>query len=105
PSHDRTVRPRPRDPARGLEPLNSRIARTTYRDAMAAAILAGGLADGTGVVEVARAMRAAPRREPPRPADLLLDSVAVMYADGYEAALPSTREALQAFRKDDTSDA
>jgi len=103
--HDMTAPQRLLDAARRLEPLNSRIARTTYRDAMAAAILAGGLADGTGVVEVARAMRAAPRPEPPRPADLLLDSVAVMYADGYEAALPSTREALQAFRKDDTSDA
>jgi DNA-binding CsgD family transcriptional regulator len=103
--HDMTAPQRLLDAARRLEPLNSRIARTTYRDAMAAAILAGGLADGTGVVEVARAMRAAPRPEPPRPADLLLDSVAVMYADGYEAALSPTREALQAFRKDDTSDA
>jgi DNA-binding CsgD family transcriptional regulator len=98
--------PRPLlDAARRLEPLDSGLARTTYRDAMAAAILAGGLADGTGMLEVARAVRTAPRPAPPRPADLLLDGLAVLYSDGYDAAIPPTREALRAFLADDTSDA
>ena len=93
------------DAARRLEPLDSRLARNTYRDAMAAAILAGGLAEHAGIVDVARAMRAAPRPQPPRPADLLQDSIAMLYADDYAAAISPVREAIQAFRDDDTSDA
>jgi tetratricopeptide (TPR) repeat protein len=103
--HDMAAPRRLLDAARRLEPLDSGLARTTYRDAVAAAILAGGLADGTGMLEVAQAVRTAPRPDPPRPADLLLDSLAVLYSEGYDAALAPTREALRAFLADDTSDA
>ena len=66
-----------RGAARRLEPLDTRLARDTYRDALGAAVLAGGFADGAGVLEVARAVRAAPKPTQDRPGDLLLDSLAV----------------------------
>jgi hypothetical protein len=87
--------------ARLLEPLDGGLARDTYRDAMGAAILAGGFADGSGVLEVAQAVRAAPRPARPRPGDLLLDSLAVLFTDGYAAAVPLAAEALRAFRNAD----
>jgi DNA-binding CsgD family transcriptional regulator/tetratricopeptide (TPR) repeat protein len=88
---------------RRLEPLDSELARDTYRDAMGAAVLAGGFADGSGVLEVARAVLAAPRPARYRPGDLLLDSRAVLHIDGYSAAVPLAKEALAAFRTEDTS--
>jgi DNA-binding CsgD family transcriptional regulator len=90
------------DAARRLEPLDHELARDTYRDAMAAAILAGGLADGPGVREVAHAVLAAPKPPRQRPGDLLLDSLAVMFTEGYDAAVPKAQEALRAFRADGT---
>jgi DNA-binding CsgD family transcriptional regulator/tetratricopeptide (TPR) repeat protein len=90
---------------RRLEPLDTDLARDTYRDAMGAALLAGGFADGSGVSEVARAVRAAPGPTRYRPGDLLLDGLAVLFTDGYPAAVPLTREALRAFRGQDSSDA
>ncbi len=91
--------------ARRLEPLDSGLARDTHRDAMAAAILAGGLADGAGVLEVAGAVHAAPNPVPPRPGDRLLDSLAVLFTDGYDAAVPLAKEALRAFRAEDAATA
>jgi DNA-binding CsgD family transcriptional regulator len=89
--------------ARRLEPLDGELARDTYRDAMGAAVLAGGLADGSGVLEVARAVRAAPRPTQYRPGDLLLDGLAVARTDGYLAGVPLVNEALRAFRTEDRS--
>jgi len=63
--------------ARQFEPLDSRLARETYLDALAAATFAGRRALGGGMREVAEAARAAP--PPPGPArgpDLLLDGLA-----------------------------
>jgi DNA-binding CsgD family transcriptional regulator len=91
--------------ARRLEPLDSRLARDTYRDAMGAAVMAGDFADGSGVHEVARAIQTAPRPDPYRPGDLLLDGLAVARTDGYLAAAPLVTEALRAFRDEDPSDA
>jgi DNA-binding CsgD family transcriptional regulator len=91
------------DAGRRLEPLDSGLARDTYRDAMGAALLAGGFADDSGVAEVARAVRAAPRPARHRPGDLLLDSLAVLFTDGYPAAVAQAKEALRAFRTDDNS--
>jgi DNA-binding CsgD family transcriptional regulator len=92
------------DAARRLEPLDDELARDTYRDAMGAAVLAGGSADGSGVVEVARAIRAAAKPARYRPGDLLLDGLAVAHTDGYADAIPLVREAIRAFRDEDTSD-
>jgi hypothetical protein len=46
--------------AREFEPLDPRLARETYLDALAAATFAGRLALGGGIQEVAEAARAAP---------------------------------------------
>src|SRR6516162_262441 len=73
------------DTARQLEPLDVRLARETYLDALAAAMFVGRLADGVGLPEVARAaLGAPPAPPPPRAPDLLLDGLAVLITDGYE---------------------
>ena len=91
--------------ARQFEPLDPRLARETYLDALAAAIFAGRLALGGGVREVAEAARMAPP-PPPGPArgpDLLLDGVALLVTEGYPAGAPVLRRAVSAFRGTDVS--
>jgi DNA-binding CsgD family transcriptional regulator len=90
--------------ARQFEPLDPRLARETYLDALAAAIFAGRLALGGGMREVAEAARAAP--PPPQPArgpDLLLDGLALLICEGYPAGAPVLRQAVSAFRGTDVS--
>jgi DNA-binding CsgD family transcriptional regulator len=81
-----------------LEPIDVDLSRATYLQAFSAAILAGHLALGGGVHEVARAVEAAP---PPRHAmrapDLLLEGLAAHFDRGYEAGLPILRRALGIF--------
>ncbi len=87
--------------ARQFEPLDPRLARETYLDALAAATFAGRLALGGGMREVAEAARAAP--PPPEPArgpDLLLDGLALLVTEGYAAGAPVLRRAVSAFRGD-----
>jgi DNA-binding CsgD family transcriptional regulator len=87
------------DAARQLEPLDERLSRETYLDAILAAMFAGRLATDVSVADAAAAARAAPRPTvPPRPPDLLLDGLAVRFTDGYVAAVPLLRQALIAFR-------
>ena len=84
--------------AKRLEPIDPEVSRATYLQAFSAAILAGRLALGGGVLEVARAAGAAP---PPRHAtrapDLLLEGLAAHFDEGYEAGLPILRRALDVF--------
>jgi hypothetical protein len=90
--------------ARQFEPLDSRLARETYLDALAAATFAGRLALGGGMREVAEAARMAP--PPPGPArgpDLLLDGLALVICEGYSAGVPVLRRAVSAFRGTDVS--
>jgi DNA-binding CsgD family transcriptional regulator len=90
--------------ARQFEPLDPRLARETYLDALAAATFAGRLALGGGVREVAEAARMAP--PPPGPArgpDLLLDGLALLVTEGYPAGAPVLRQAVSAFRGTDVS--
>jgi DNA-binding CsgD family transcriptional regulator len=90
--------------AKRLEPLDVTLARETYLDALWAAIIVGPLADGGGVAEVAKAARAVtPAPEPPRPADLLLDGLAVLSTEGHAAAVPTLKRVVRAFRGDDIS--
>jgi len=90
--------------ARALEPLDVRLARDTYLDALAAATFAGRLSSGVGSLEVAEAARAAPPAlEPPRAADLLLNGQALLITSGYAAAAPTIKAALRAFRGDAVS--
>ena len=90
--------------ARQFEPLDPRLARETYLDALAAAISAGRLALGGGMREVAEAARAAPPPPgPPRGPDLLLDGLALLVTEGYPAGAPVLRQAVSAFREMDVS--
>ena len=88
--------------ARRLEPLDARLARETYLDALIAAVSAHRLASGGGALEVAEAARAAGyARSPAQPArapDLLLDGWVLLITEGYAAATPTLARALSAFR-------
>ena len=85
--------------ARRLEPVNPRLARETYLDALMAAMFAGHLAVGDGLTEAARAARALRLPQDQLPADLLLHGLAVRFTDGYTAAMPLLRRAVTAFNQ------
>lgn len=80
--------------ARRLEPIDPALARVTYLDALQAASFAGRSALECGVMEVARAAQAAPQPSTPRLADVLLDGFAAYFTDGFAAALPILRRAV-----------
>jgi DNA-binding CsgD family transcriptional regulator/tetratricopeptide (TPR) repeat protein len=64
---------------------------------------AGHLAGAGDLLEVSRAARALPPpAHPPRPADLLLDGLALLVTDGPAAAAPVLRRATSAFASADT---
>ncbi|MDT7845656.1 helix-turn-helix transcriptional regulator [Streptomyces justiciae] len=84
--------------ARHLEKLDAPLARETYLDALGAAMFAGPLAVGGGQLEAAEAARAAPALTgPPRAADLLLDGLATLVAEGQEPGVRKLRSALNAY--------
>ena len=86
------------DAGKTLEPLDADLARETYRQAMSAAVFAERLASGIGFAEVGRAARAAPpSSRPERPAELLLDGLAVLSTEDEAAATPMLQRALRAF--------
>jgi RNA polymerase sigma factor (sigma-70 family) len=98
-SHGNDAPPLLLEAARQLGPLDPTLARETYLEAMSAAMFAGRFArPGGGVLEVARAARAAPTPEdPPSGPDLLLDGLATLFSESYEAAVPILRQAESAF--------
>jgi DNA-binding CsgD family transcriptional regulator/tetratricopeptide (TPR) repeat protein len=84
--------------ARKLEPLDVRLSRDTYLDAWSAALFAGRMASaGSSLLDVSRAVATAPPANPPRPSDLLLDGLALVFTDGRPAAAPVLRRAVVAF--------
>jgi DNA-binding CsgD family transcriptional regulator len=86
--------------AHDLETIDPRLARATYLEALSAAIFAGRLARGGGVVEVSKAALAGPPSpQPPAPSDLLLQGLAVRFTDGYAAGAPILKEAVRAFQE------
>src|SRR5215510_4920146 len=90
--------------AQSLEPLDVRLARETYLEALFAALFAGRLALGGGVREVAEAARAAPSpQQPARAPDLLLDGLALVVTEGYPAGAPVLKRAVSAFCSADVS--
>jgi DNA-binding CsgD family transcriptional regulator len=93
--------------AKQLELFDAVLARETYAEAFAAAMYAGRLAKSVGVVEVAKAARAAKRAgaspQPARAQDLLLDGQALLITEGPRGATPMLKRALSAFRGDDLS--
>ena len=90
--------------AKRLEPLDQRLARETYLEALTAVYFPGRLAPGESVLETALAARAAPRSsQPPRASDLLLDGLTLLITEGYAAGAPTLRRAVNAFRGEDMS--
>jgi DNA-binding CsgD family transcriptional regulator len=88
--------------ARQLEPLDIGLARETYLEAIAAAVIVGRLSRGADAVEVAKAALEAPARStPPRGPDLLLDGLALLVTDGRATATPILKQAVTAFRNGD----
>ena len=82
--------------ARSLAPHDLGLARDTYLDAWGAALYAGRLGVRGALLEVSRAARSAPRPDgPPRPADLLLDSLAILVTGGLGEAAGSLGEATR----------
>jgi len=90
--------------ARELEPLDPALARDTYLDALSAALFVGRLAGEVGVVEVAQAARAAPASAA-RPQDLLLDGLALVITEGYDAGATLLKRAVGAFRTEEMAEA
>ncbi len=85
------------DAAKRLGPLDAELARETYLEAVTAAMCAGSGMQGCGVKAVAEAAREAPpASQPPRPVDVLLDSLVARFTEPYAAALPPLRRALHA---------
>jgi DNA-binding CsgD family transcriptional regulator len=92
------------DAARRLESLDVALARETHLEALWAASVAGRL--GGGVLDAAKAARAAPRApDPPRVTDLLVDGLAVRFTEGYAASAPILKRALSTFRDEAGRDA
>jgi len=88
--------------AKRLEPLDVRLAREIYLDALSAALFAGRLGREGNARQVAAAVRAAPpSAPPPRAADLLLDGLALLITDGQAAGTPVLRKAVSAFHDDE----
>jgi DNA-binding CsgD family transcriptional regulator len=87
--------------AKRLESLDLELARETYLSAWGAAAFAERVGAGD-LPEVCHAARALPTpAQPPRPADLLLDGLALLVTEGRAAAAPRLRRAAQAFARED----
>ena len=87
-----------------LEPLDACLAREAYRDALTAALTAGRLATGDGMLQAAKAAWGAPQvPEPARATDLLLDGLVVLTIEGHAAGMPMMKRALSAFRNQEAS--
>jgi hypothetical protein len=69
--------------AKSVEPLDGRLARETYLEALTARVLPGPVARSEKVLETARAAEAAPPSSPSRESDLLLDGLALLITEGY----------------------
>jgi DNA-binding CsgD family transcriptional regulator len=86
--------------ARRMEGLDEAAARDIYLDALAASLMVGRLAGEVGARDIARVARAA-APSTARPADLLLDGVALLMTDGYAEGVPPLQRALAAWRADE----
>jgi DNA-binding CsgD family transcriptional regulator len=85
--------------ARRLAAFDLDLARETYLSAWGAAILAGDRCEEGGVLmEICRAVRALPPPAGgPRPLDLTLAGLAVLFTDGHAAAASTLQQAAKAF--------
>jgi DNA-binding CsgD family transcriptional regulator len=84
-----------------LEAVDASLARTTYLEALSAAMFAGRFAQSGGMVEAGEAALAGPPTPtPPGPSDLLLQGFAVQATEGYAAGAPILKDALTAFQRE-----
>ncbi len=84
--------------ARRLTPLSPTLAYETYLEALSAAMFAGRLAaPGASSLDVAQAAKAASRPPVLRGPELLLDGLATLFSESYEAAVPILHRAQNAF--------
>jgi DNA-binding CsgD family transcriptional regulator len=90
------------DAAGRYERLDARLAREAYLEALSAALL-GHRAGPAGPLQVARAARGAPSACDRGAPDLLLEGMATLIADGYQAGTPVLRHAVSVFRHGDVS--
>jgi DNA-binding CsgD family transcriptional regulator len=90
--------------ARRFEPIDVRLARETYLEALSAALYAPRFVTDRALREVAEAARAAPAAPgPPRAPDLLLDGQALLITEGYAAAAPMLKRAMDIFSSEGIS--
>jgi DNA-binding CsgD family transcriptional regulator len=89
--------------ARRLEPLDGRLARDIYLDALTAAMFAGRLGADADARSVARTACDAPLPAMPRAVDRLLHGLAQLITEGHAAGTPILRDALTEFRGDEIS--
>jgi DNA-binding CsgD family transcriptional regulator len=89
------------DAARAFEPLDVRLARDAVFDAIQMAVYFGESSE-VSAVEVARVARSfeLPEGTAPSAADLVLDAIAELIAEGYWSAGPMLREALAAVQRE-----
>jgi DNA-binding CsgD family transcriptional regulator len=87
--------------ARELKAADPSLARATYLEALSAAMFAGRLLHGDGLLEIAEAALAGPPPENPQPSDLLMQGLAVQATKGYAAGAPLLKAALDAFQRED----
>jgi DNA-binding CsgD family transcriptional regulator len=84
--------------ARRLERLDADLSRDTYLDAWGAALLAGRLSTGGGLLDVSRTAQSVPRSgAAPRAPDVLLNSLATLITEGRAAAAALLEEAMRTF--------
>jgi DNA-binding CsgD family transcriptional regulator len=82
-----------------LEQLDARVAGEAYLEALVAASYAGRLTNGGGPAAVAKAVQASlPGLRLPPVMDLLLRGLVARFTDGYAAAHPILKQALDAAR-------
>jgi len=84
------------DAARALEPLDVRLARDTYTEAIEAVLVSGQLTTGTTRTEIAHAALAAPGAPEAEPtiSDLMLEAFSTRFVVGYAAAAPLLQRAI-----------
>lgn len=82
-----------------LHDLDPALARETYLEALMAAAVVGRFSTAVAVAEAARNAPAV--SGPPRAVDLLLDGTVVRLTDGYVAAAPLLKRAIDAYLADD----
>jgi DNA-binding CsgD family transcriptional regulator/tetratricopeptide (TPR) repeat protein len=87
--------------AERLEPIEPDLARETYLNAWMAASFAGRMVGAGSMEEISRAARALPPAEHPRPIDLLLDGLTLLFTEGRAAAAPALRRAATRFARGD----